>query len=250
MKNKILKGIAVLCALTCAIAVFQIVKTQYQYKAGEQAYNDLALNTVTLSAADDYTSAGDGTGAPIDVNFELLQEMNAGAVGWLYCPGTPINYPVLQSTDNEYYLKHLYNGQNNSSGAIFMDAMNSPDLSNINTIIYGHNMKNGSMFASLQNYSEWWYYQQHPALYYLTEDRDYRIDVFACYPSSGISEAYTINFDSAETYMNYLSGTWSRSETSITDVPMSTDDNIMTLVTCTGYNNDRYVVQGKITPIN
>ena len=248
MKNKVLKSIAVLCALACVLSIGQVVRTQYQYKAGEKAYDELALNLVTLSAADDYTSAGDGTGAPIDVNFELLQEMNAGAVGWLYAPGTNINYPVVQSEDNDYYLKHLYNGQNNTSGAIFMNAVNDPNMRDTNTVIYGHNMKNGSMFASLQNYSAWWYYQQHPVMYYMTADHDYRIDVFACYPEAAESEVYTINFDSKDTYGRYLQGLWNRSEISV-DVPMSTDDNIITLVTCTGYNNDRYIVQGKITQI-
>ena len=249
MKNKILKCIAIVCALVCVVSIGQVIKTQYQYKQGENAYDELALDLVSLSAADDFTAPGDGSGVPIDVNFEMLREMNAGAVGWLYSPNTPINYPVVQSEDNSYYLKHLYNGQNNSSGAIFMDALNNPNLTDANTIIYGHNMKNGSMFATLQNYSEWWYYQQHPTLYYMTEDRDYRIDVFACYPEAPESEVYTINFDSAQTYAGYLQRMWSKSEISV-NVPMSANDNIMTLVTCTGYNSARYVVQGKITPIN
>ena len=249
MKNKIIKSIAILCALACAVSVAQVIRIQYQYGQGEEAYNNLALNLVTLSAADDFTAPGDGTEAPIDVNFELLQEMNAEAVGWLYSPGTNINYPVVQSDNNDYYLKHLYNGQNNSSGAIFMDAVNLADMTDDNTIIYGHNMKNGSMFASLQNYSEWWYYQQHPTMYYMTKDRDYRIDIFACYPEAAESEVYTINFDSDATYAGYLQRVWNRSEISV-DVPMNTDDKIITLVTCTGYNNDRYVVQGKLTQLN
>ena len=248
MKNKFLKCIALLCVLVCVFSVVNVIRIQYQYSQGEKAYNDLALNLTTLSAADDFTTPGDGNGAPIDVNFELLQQMNAGAVGWLYSPGTVINYPVVQSDDNSFYLKHLYNGQNNSSGAIFMDARNNPSMRDANTIIYGHNMKNGSMFASLQNYSEWWYYQQHPTMYYMTQDKDYRIDVFACYPESAMSEAYTINFDSEATYAGYLERSWARSDISV-DVPMSTNDNIVTLVTCS-FGDIRYIVQGKITPIN
>lgn len=249
MKNKILKCIAVLCALACAVSIAQIIRIEHQYKVGEKAYDDLALNLVTLSAADDFTAPGDSSGAPIDVNFELLKQMNAEAVGWLYCPGTPINYPVVQSDDNSYYLKHLYNDQKNSSGAIFMDALNNPDMTDANTVIYGHNMKNGSMFASLQNYSDPAYLREHPVIYYMTTNKDYRIDVFAAYPEVSAAEAYTINFDSEPTYAGFLQRLWAKSEVAA-NVPMTTNDNIATLVTCTGYSNDRYVIQGKITPIN
>lgn len=248
MKKKVLKIIACICALVCVISLAQAVRIQVQYDRGKKAYDDLALNLVTLSAADDFTTAGN-EGVPIDVNFELLSQMNASSVGWLYCAGTPINYPVMQSTDNSYYLKHLYNDQTNSSGAIFMDALNNPDMSNVNTVLYGHNMKDGSMFTCLQNYSDPAYLRQHPVMYYLTADKDYQIEIFSCYPDEAASEAYTITYDSAETYARCLHRSWNRSEIT-TDVPMTTDDNIITLVTCTGYNDDRYVVQGKISPIN
>ena len=248
MRNKILKITAVICVLACVISIGQAVRIQVGYKQAQKTYDDLALDLVTLSADDIYTSAGTGA-APLDVNFELLSQMNAEAVGWLYCEGTPINYPVVQSADNSYYLKHLYNNQSNSSGAIFMDALNDPDMGDVNTVIYGHNMKNGTMFACLQNYSDPAYMREHPVMYYLTADRDYRIDIFACYPDGAVSEAYTINFDSAETYASCLRRSWSRSEASV-NVPMTVDDNMITLVTCTGYNSDRYVVQGKITPLD
>ncbi len=247
MKNKILKITAVICILACVLSVGQAVRIQLQYTQGKKAYDDLALNLVSLSADDNYESAEGG--APIDVDFELLRQMNAGAVGWLYCEGTPINYPVVQSTDNSYYLKHLYNNQNNSSGAIFMDALNNPDMTDMNTLIYGHNMKNGTMFACLQNYSDPAYLRQHPVMYYLTSGRDYKIEVFSCYTDGPATEAYTIAYDSPDTYAKCLQRSWSLSEVSA-NVPMTINDRIITLVTCTGYNSDRYVVQGKITPIN
>ena len=246
MKNKILKITAAICVMACVFSVVQAARIQTQYTKGKRAYDDLALNLVTVSADG---SASAGGGAPIDVDFEVLSQMNAQAVGWLYCEGTPINYPVVQSADNSYYLKHLYNNQNNSSGAIFMDALNNPNMSDMNTVIYGHNMKNGTMFACLQNYSDPAYLREHPVMYYLTNGKDYKIEIFSCYPDGAQSEAYTICYDSAETYAKCLRMSWGKSEISA-DVPMTTNDRIITLVTCTGYNSDRYVVQGKITPIN
>lgn len=257
MKKKIVFRItAALCAAACVVSVAQAVRIHNEYKQGEDEYDHLADILVSTPNTSIYVSKNDPASsdteqAPIDVNFDLLKEMNVNAVGWLYSEGTLINYPVVQSTDNSYYLKHLFNDQTNSSGAIFMDALNNSDMSDINTIIYGHNMKNGSMFASLANYSTQRYYEQHPVIYYLTEDCDYRIDVFASYETPDASETFTVSFDSENTYAYYLQlmRDWSLIDGS--RVPVSTEDNIITLSTC-GYNfkNSRYVVQGKVTPLN
>lgn len=256
MKKKfIFKTVAVLCAAACVVSVTQVLRIRHEYKQGVEEYNHLADILVSPADTSIYVTKNapaesETEQAPIDVNFEMLREMNANAVGWLYCEGTLINYPVMQSSDNSYYLKHLYNDQTNSSGAIFMDAQNAPDMSNVNTIIYGHNMKNGTMFTSLMNYSQQWYYNQHPVLYYLTEEHDYRIDVFASYETSDGSEAFTVFFDSEPTYANFLQQRRDLSQIS-SSVPVSTEDNIVTLATC-GYNfkNSRYVVQGKVTQLN
>ena len=254
MKKKILRGIAVLCSLACVVSVYQAAKIQYEYKQGEQEYSELAGLLVSKTDSSIYVSQKEApeTSAPVDVDFDLLKEMNVEAVGWLYCEGTPINYPVVQSEDNSYYLNHLYDDQKNSSGAIFMDALNSPDLSDANTIIYGHNMKNGTMFASLMNYESQKYYEKHPVMYYITKDHSYRIDIFASYETSGDSEAFTIFFDSEHTYGGYLQRIWGRSRIDTANiVPMTTADNIVTLTTCSySFNNARYVVQGKVTPLN
>ena len=252
MKKKIFLSItSVLCVLACVLSISQVIRITYEYKQSEKEYDDLANVMVSHLDADLYVSQKEDGGAPIDVNFEALKAMNANVVGWLYCPGTQINYPVVQSSDNSYYLTHLYDNQSNSSGTIFMDARNSPDLSNINTIIYGHNMKNGSMFASLQNYDEQWYYNAHPVMYYITNEHDYQIDVFASFETTSDSDVFTIFFPNAETYGNYMRARWGQSRIDTSWLPMSADDNIITLTTCSyGFEGARYVVQGKVTKLN
>ena len=245
------KGIAILCAAVSVAALGQAIRIGYEYNQGEKEYSDLANIMVSPSSGSIYVSESAEGAAPIDVDFAALNEMNANVVGWLYCEGTPINYPVVQSSDNEYYLKHLYDNQKNSSGAIFMDAMNAPDLSDANTIIYGHNMKNGTMFASLSKYHSQKYYESHPVMYYLTRNGKYKIDIFASYETPGGSDAFTIFFDSEQTYSNYLQQRWNMSQIDTSWLPMSTDDNIVTLSTCSyNYNDARYVVQGKVTPLD
>ena len=252
-KKNIFKGIAVLCAAACAVTAGQAIRIGYEYKQGEAEYSKLADIMVSAANSNIYVSknasaADAAEQAPIDVNFEALNEMNVNAVVWLYCEGTPINYPVVQSTDNSYYLNHLYDDQTNSSGAIFMDALNNPELTDANTVIYGHNMKNGTMFASLQNYDMQSYYKEHPVMYYITKEHSYKIDVFASYETSGDSETFTMFFDSPQTYSGYLQRTWEKSRIDTSWLPMSTDDNIVTLTTCSySFNNARHVVQGKVT---
>ena len=250
-KKTIFKCTAILCAVVSVAALAQTVRIGYEYRQGENKYGDLADIMVSPVNSSIYVSESASGEAPIDVDFPALNAMNANVVGWLYCAGTPINYPVVQSDDNSYYLNRLYDGQKNSSGAIFMDAMNATDLSDANTIFYGHNMKNGTMFASLANYGSQSYYEAHPVIYYLTKDRKYRIDVFASYETPGGSEAFTIFFDSEKTYSDYLQQRWHLSQIDTSQLPMSADDNIVTLSTCSyNYNDARYVVQGKVTPLD
>ena len=256
MKKKILKGISILCALACVAAVIQAARIQYEYKQAELEYQELEELLVSPSESAIYltrheAAEGERESAPVDVNFDLLHEINAGVVGWLYCEGTPINYPIVQSTDNSYYLNRLYNNQTNSSGAIFMDSLNSPNLNDANTVIYGHNMKNGSMFKTIQYYEKASYYDEHPVMYYFTSEHSYRIDVFAGYITEYDSEAYTIFFDSPWTYQGYLDRIRINSDVDMSGrVQVTTDDNIITLVTCSYNSSVRYVVHGKVTQLS
>ena len=124
-----------------------------------------------------------------------------------------------------------------------------PDLSQSNTILYGHHMNNGSMFASLADYKKEGYLEDHPVLYYYTPDQIYMLEVFACFITGPDSDVYTFNFTSPEEFENYLESWRSRSN-SDTDVEVNGKDHIMTLSTCTyEYEDARYVVMGKIVPM-
>ena len=109
-----------------------------------------------------------------------------------YCEDTPINYPVVKGEDNSFYLEHSYDGKKSSSGAIFLDAANRSGFADANTILYGHHMKNGSMFACLEKWSDQAFYEEHPEMWLLTPEGDYRIVLFAGYTTSADSETYTI----------------------------------------------------------
>lgn len=182
--------------------------------------------------------------APIQVDFDALFKENQDVVAWLYCPDTPINYPVVQSTDNNYYLRRLLDKSYNSLGTLFIDCRNAGDFSDWNSVIYGHNMKNDSMFGTLPNYKNPGYFQEHPELFLLTPDKDYCIHLIAGFTTPANSELYSIFApDSAEA--SRLIENWIVSSDFDSGIRPSAEDRLITLSTCSyEYDNARYVLIG------
>ena len=118
---------------------------------------------------------------PPTVDFESLLAQGPDVKAWLELPGTVIQYPVAQGEDNSYYLKHLYDGTANKVGCLFIDYENAEDFSDNNTIIYGHNMRDGSMFSTLVEYKAQAYYDEHPEMYLVTPEGGYVVEVFSAF---------------------------------------------------------------------
>ena len=151
-----------------------------------------------------------------------------------------INYPVVQAKNNDYYLYRLTNGEYNTCGSIFMDFRNDYNLTDKNTIIYGHSMKNGTMFAPLLNYRKHDFYDNHRIIYYCTKEKMYRVELFAGLTVDDDSEIYNlVNLDE-----NKISNLKNKSDFK-SNVIVSNEDKIITLSTCAyEYQNARYVVMG------
>lgn len=187
--------------------------------------------------------------APIQVDFDTLRKTNQDVVAWLYSPDTPINYPVVQAPDNEYYLHRRLDGSYDYAGTLFMDFRNSADFSDWNTIIYGHNMRNDSMFGTLTDYKKESYFESHSEIYLLTPEHDYTIKVLAGYATKSDSEVYNkINPDTEERealFRNWLDAVSCAEE----DYPEA-DDQLITLSTCSyEYRDARYVLVGLLKEI-
>ena len=115
------------------------------------------------------------------VDFEALRENGPDIIGWLSLPDTVLNYPVTQTDNNEYYLNHLYDGTYNKVGCLFADYENRAGFSDRNTIVYGHNMRDGSMFALLNRYDEQSYFDTHRQMYLVTPKGGYVMEIFAAF---------------------------------------------------------------------
>ena len=185
------------------------------------------------------------------VNFDELHEMNEEIVAWILQEGTEINFPVVQHSNNEYYLTHLYTGTRNKTGTIFEDCGNSPLFTDMCTYLYGHNRKNGAMFASLPNYMEYDYWQEHPTMLLITPYEDYEIEVFACVRESAAQEqTWRIKqFSRRSEYDEFVSSILEKTSLDTGIVPQW-GDQLLALCTCTNdARDDRYIVFARMRPI-
>ncbi len=163
------------------------------------------------------------------IDFDKLLAINPDIIGWIYVPGTKIDYPLLKSKDNDDYVKLTYNLKKSKYGSIFMDMRNKTDFTSRNTIIYGHNLKNGDMFATLKNYQNQSYMDAHPYVYILTPTNIYVYQATSSYYTKNSSDTYKTKFASYETLDKFLEHIDNGTRSSITP---SRRNRILTLSTC------------------
>ncbi len=184
--------------------------------------------------------------AMYDVDFDGLKEMNNDTVAWLKVEGTEIEYPVVQASDNCYYLDHSYDGSWNSTGWVFADYRNAVDGTDKNLIIYGHNRKDKSMFGSLHDaFNEEWQENEDNRYIVLATDNEYGIyEVFSLY-SIPVEDYYiTTSFDSDEEFGEFAETLKNRSVYDF-GVDVSGSDHILTLSTCSNMDAHRAVMHAK-----
>lgn len=179
------------------------------------------------------------------VDFSNLKEVNPDAVAWIMVDGTNVNYPVVQSGDNDYYLNHDIKKNLKASGWIFMDYRNSINLVDSNTIFYGHNLLNKTAFGSLSNvFEEKWFKNSNHYIVIRTENVRYVYQIFSCYYIDPEIYYLQTNFYRDSDYQEFLNTLKSRSKFDF-GLDVSANDKIITLSTCTDDNKGRKVVHAK-----
>ena len=237
-----------LCLLVLFISGYHVIDYWLKGKAS-QSLNDSIRDKVVSAVTELQPDEGlQPEATPITVDFEVLQAENADIVGWLYCPDTEINYPVVQSRDNDYYLRRLLDGTWNVAGTLFMDYRNADDYSDWHTVIYGHNMKNDSMFGTLPEYRSQEYYEQHPAWYLLTPTQNYKIELCAGYVTPSDSDVY--NLENSKEERDRILETALEQSCFNANVSVSDEDKLIALSTCSyEFENARFVLTGRLLPI-
>ncbi|MGN1400126.1 MAG: class B sortase [Bacillus sp. (in: firmicutes)] len=185
--------------------------------------------------------------AKSDYDFSSLLETNPDTVGWISINGTEVDYPVVQTTDNDYYLTHNFNREEAKEGCIFMDYRNESMSLGPHTILYGHHMRNGSMFHDLKKYENQDFLENHSYIEYRSVDGIlYRWQVFSSYITDLSFNYLQLDFASDEDYLSFLQTIRDKSQVTV-DIDLSTEDQILTLSTCTYEVEDgRRVVHAKL----
>lgn len=177
------------------------------------------------------------------MDIEALRDVNNDVIGWIRIPDTNIDYPLLYGEDNEHYLKHSWKNESSDVGAIFMEHENSENLMDFNTIIYGHNMRSGSMFGSLKEYRSRDFWEKHPCIYILHEEGVFRYDIFAAYRVGLGNITYAMQISNPKQRAEFIRYALENSQLD-TGIQPDAGDRIITLSTCTDDPDYRWVVQG------
>ena len=269
-KKKDLRPLLALFALLfLALAVlsgWKVYSIVSGYKSAERRYDSLSEAVVAapvfdgqgqsaeapdefLGAAEEPAESAPRERSPVSVNFDDLRNISSDVIGWLCLPNTAINYPVVQGRDNAYYLERFIDGTPAAGGSLFADFQCPSDFSGKNTIIYGHNMKDGSMFALIDDYADESFYRAHPVMYLNTPAQNYRIDFFSGFTADPESFVYRSSFSGDEDFADFLRSLLACSEIDCGLEP-GAEERIVTLSTCTYSGDDvRFVLCGVLTEI-
>ena len=278
MNRKLRRGLAVLFGLVFAAGLGLMIRQAVSYRNGEQARKDaLALVTpvetkpapVTKPIEDktappapepppETTEAPTVQQAPLEeegkflleLDLSPLQNVNADVLGWIHIAGGDVSYPLLRSYDNRDYLYKTWEKKFSNAGSVFLECKNNRNLLDFNTIIYGHHMADGSVFAPMVKYRDPEYLAEHPYIYILTQGDLRRYEIFSAYEAALDSHTYRLHFPDEATRLAALEHYTNQSVVQTGIVP-GVDDFILTLSTCVGNGTyeTRWVVQARLTGI-
>ena len=250
----------ILTATFIAIMTFsawKIWKIRSEYRVGEDAYDDIShmVSLPPKTAVPQPSATSESGGAEtqpdeddtiwLEADFAALREINPDIVAWIYIEGTEINYPVVQGEDNDYYLKHLFNGEWNGSGCIFLDSRNDASFADRHSIIYGHHRKNGTMFTGLDKYKKQEFFDDHPVALLITPEKSDKVEFFAGYVAAPQDDAWEVGFTDAK-FEVWLRKAVNRSCFS-GEITPDVSDRILTLSTCSyEFADARFVLAGAL----
>ncbi len=243
-KWKIIRTIVtVIASALFLISAYMLCTTFWEYKKGEDEYTRI-VKTVIRQKPEKDEKGNEESG--FEVDFDALKKSNEDTVAWIRFENpSQINYPVLRADNNEKYLKTTFEGNRNAAGAIFMDFENAGDFTDSNTYIYGHNMKNGSMFGKLRQYKQKSFYEENPCFYiYTPEGAEYKYQIFAVTVIEDSPEYYRKIFADEQDFGAYLKQVQKKSLYD-TGVAVTERSKVVALSTCTNVTKtQRLIVHG------
>ncbi len=244
--NLISNLILVFAVFIFLFSAYKLYTIYAEYNEGDKEYESILEDVITIEKTEETEEDDTAQETVFRVDFEKLQSINKEVVGWIHFENpSKISYPIMQAEDNDKYLTHTVEGKKNSSGSIFMDANNTANFSDRNTFIYGHNMKNGSMFGQLRKYKNYDFYKENPYFYIYTPDgKEIKYQIYAVCIVEDTSESYNKYYTNDDEYLNYLEYIKSISRYD-TGVEVTAQSQLVSLSTCTNVTEtQRLLVHG------
>ena len=229
MKRMINNILLIICIFIFCISTWKLYGYYRSYKKAKDTYSKIAKENVKISKNER------------KIDFKKLKSQNQDIAGWIYIRGTTIDYPIVQGKDNEEYLHQDFNKKKSSSGTIFLDNNCKKDFTSDNNIIYGHHMKNGTMFAQLLKFREKSFLKKHNEIMIFTPDRTIHLKVISAYAQKAQNKI-PVTFANDKQKKAYIKKIESMSEQTIKTSRIN-DSHIYTFVTCSaeGEDNRTYV---------
>lgn len=244
------------------VCLFLLYRWNNENNENEELANSLADNFITQTNLENNeenneensstnTSNDESIAETIEVNFEKLFNENEDTVGWIKINNTNINFPIVQSTNNSFYLKHNFKKQSNSAGWIFADYRNNFELLDKNTIIYGHNRRNNTMFSNLKYLlnPSWFDDESNKYFTFITKDCKYVAQIFSVYKISENVLNLSNSFENENQFYDSINDYKQKSIYNF-NLDIFYEDNIITLCTCDNNNKYRIVIHAKLINVD
>lgn len=241
----------VLCTAVISISGTYLMNYFMKSEENKQKYEDISEIGFPETEADheEENDQQDVKQSEDDFDYQSLIAMNSDCVGWIQIPGTDINYPVVQAADNEFYLTHNFNRETAACGAIFMDYRNDVDAKAEHLILYGHQMKDNSMFKQLNGYKEEIFYKEHPNIKLYLHEQKYEYEITAVYVTdvaNGGGYYNYLHWNTRKEQLNYLQQKMAGYQIYDTGKKVMETDELLSLSTCEySSDNGRLIVQAR-----
>lgn len=241
--------IAVLILCIAGLLVFGGIflrNTWIEYKATELMKDMRESAFITTDTTNQTLDDVDAEVAQVNVDFDSLRQINEDIYAWICVPGTDIDYPVVQHpSDDTYYMGHNLDGSSGYPGCIYSEhEVNSKSFEDQNTVLYGHNMRNGKMFAGLHSFSNKDFFDTNRYVYIYVPSGTLVYKIFAAYEYSNVHLLKGIDISTREAFQKYIDSILGMSSANIAaDAEVNADSRILTLETCTDNSSRRYIVQ-------
>lgn len=271
-KRLILKIVLCVMIIGAVVSLTGVILTYREYENSKKEYNNLQeyVSVAQVTTPDDAVSKEEATSSSeeevqdvveeepsmIQVSFDMdyasLKEINGDLIGWIIYEPIELSYPVVMDKGNDYYEHYSFENEKNVAGAIFLDYLCKPNLKGFNSIIYGHNMRNGTMFGSLNNVLDNPdMIKENPYFYIFTENEALMYQIVSGYYTNASSDTYKLSLDvtldEMKKYVSYMEDVSTFKDEDFFKEEVTEDLKLCTLSTCHGVqSNSRTVLHGKL----